>query len=394
MAEFQKQATALATTSNFPKLAAFLPQNLWPWVWNYLKSVFRGRFRPFPVYGVGETGIYQMQATNGGNVIKVAIAGDWGTGTLESETVAASMMNENPDYTIHLGDVYYVGDNDEIEENCLNQPVNNYTPVDWPRVGQGSFALNGNHEMYCGGGAYFTEFLPKLGVWNPRQQQRTSYFCLETPSWRILAIDTGYNSVGWPILGAIPWVNKIPFIGADCRIEDGLIDWLRNVIQPQIHFKPTLLLSHHQNYTAFKDQAYTRPAKQMLEFFPNQELIWMWGHEHRLAIYNCFSVSGGIKTYGRCLGNGGMPVEVSDPSNFDVTKAPLLFYDSFTNTLDDGTNVSRNGFVLVTLDSSALTLDYRDLNDQSLFVERFVGKPDGTFQYSSDPIPSGGLTHT
>ena len=360
-----------------------------------MKSVFRGKFKPFPVYSSGETGVYQLKTNGGGNAVRIAIAGDWGTGTLESDTVAKSMTGENPDYTIHLGDVYDVGDTPEIEENCLNQspPHNHYTPVNWPRNGHGSFALNGNHEMYCGGGPYFTLFLSQLGISTPRQKQQASYFCLETEAWRILALDTGYNSVGFPILGAIPWINQLSFIGANCRLEDGLIDWIRRVIQPRLNVKPTLVLSHHQYYTAFPEQAYTRPAKQLFEFFPNQELVWIWGHEHRLGIYDSFSVSGAVKVYGRCLGNGGMPVEVSNPTKFDTSKAPLLFYDASTHKLDDGTDVGRNGYVLLTLADSALTLDYRDLNNQSLFVERFVGKASGTLKYSCDPLPQGGLTH-
>ncbi|MBV9761185.1 MAG: hypothetical protein JO340_11525 [Acidobacteriaceae bacterium] len=45
------------------------------------------------------------------------IAGDWGTGTQEADTIAGLIANKDSDYTIHLGDVYYVGDDDEIQEN-------------------------------------------------------------------------------------------------------------------------------------------------------------------------------------------------------------------------------------------------------------------------------------
>jgi len=119
LAQFQKTTTELAATSRFPLLSAFLPQHLLAWVWNYLKSVFHGRYKPFPVYPAGTSGVFALQAANRGNVIKIAIAGDWGTGTVEAEAVAHSMKNANPDYTIHLGDVYYIGGKPEIEENCL-----------------------------------------------------------------------------------------------------------------------------------------------------------------------------------------------------------------------------------------------------------------------------------
>ena len=216
---------------------------------------------------------------------------------------------------------------------------------------------------------------------------------METPCWRILILDTGYNSVGLPVLGEIPWINKLRFVGADCRLEDGLIDWLRNVVQPQTNIKPTLVLTHHQYYTACADDAYTRPAQQLAEFFPYQELVWMWGHEHRLAIYDSFSLpaGGGLKAYGRCLGHGGMPVEVSTPASFNKSKAPITLYDNSTHKLSDGTDVGRNGFVLLTMDGYRLTFDYRDLNDNPMLVERFIGKADGTLVYSFDPPPPGGL---
>lgn len=398
LAQFQKTITELAATSQFPLLSAFLPLHLFAWVWKYLKSVFHGKYKPFPVYPPGTSGVFALQAANRGNVIKIAIAGDWGTGTVEAETVADSMKNANPDYTIHLGDVYYVGGKPEIEENCLGYSRNGYAGVFWPRGREGSFAMNGNHEMYGGGKAYFEDFIGTLTMGHAPghapQKQLTSFCCMETASWRILIVDTGYNSVGLPVLGLIPWINQFHFVGADCRLEDGLISWLRNVVKPQSNIKPTLLLSHHQYYSAFCEQAYTLPARQLAEFFSGQELVWIWGHEHRLAIYDKFALKdgGNLQAYGRCLGHGGMPVEVSTAADFDKSKAPLTFYDSSTHRLSDGTLVGRNGFVLVTLDGYTLTLDYRDLNNQPMFAEKFVGQANGALQYSFTPPPPGGLT--
>jgi hypothetical protein len=393
LAQLQKKTTELTPTTNFPTAAAFQPRELRVWLWNYLRSVFRGKHKPFPLYPAGVSGVYPLRAANGGNAVKIAVAGDWGTGTVEAQEVASSMLQVHPDYTIHLGDVYYVGDVPEIEENCLGKSANGYTGVKWPHGRQGSFALNGNHEMYCGGAAYFKVFLPTLGPGDPVRGQATSFFCLETPCWRILAIDTGYNSVGLPILGALPWINTRSFVGANCRLEDGLIAWLRG-LRLQENIKPTLVLSHHQYYSAFDEQVYTLPAKQLAEFFPHQEVVWMWGHEHRMAIYDKFSnaAGGGLRAYGRCLGHGGMPVSVSNPREINVSKAPLTFYDASTHNLSDGTLVGRNGFVLLTLDGYTLTFDYRDAKNQPMFTERFVGSADGTMAYSYDPPPADGLT--
>jgi predicted phosphodiesterase len=61
------------------------------------------------------------------------------------------MEQSDPDFTIHLGDVYYVGDDNEVRENFLGEKTSPYAPVRWPMGAKGSFALNGNHEMYADG---------------------------------------------------------------------------------------------------------------------------------------------------------------------------------------------------------------------------------------------------
>jgi len=54
--------------------------------------------------------------------------------------------------------------------------------------------MDGNHEMYARGMAYFDVFLPRLGLAGGTPQQ-ASFFCLENDHWRFIALDTGYNSV-------------------------------------------------------------------------------------------------------------------------------------------------------------------------------------------------------
>ena len=393
VSHFNKKFDKLTKDSRFPRLAAFLPQNVLPWVWNYLKFAFTRKFR-FPSYGQnGNRGVYRLLPSTPSAPIRIAIAGDWGTGTDEAYIIATLMCHGQPgsmpDFTIHLGDIYYVGDEDEINENCLGQPTSSYLGVKWPHGTQGSFALNANHEMYANGRGYFTTFLPTLGISGSPDGQRCSFFSLESDQWRILGIDTGYNSVGIPILSQIPGLKEVPAIGGNCRLEDSLRRWLRDVVKPKENLKATLLLSHHQYFTAFCDLAYTKPAKQLLEFFPNQELVWIWGHEHRLAIYDKYKMSGGITAYGRCLGHGGMPVELTPPVHQEV---PLLYYDQRPYKLLDGRQVGVNGFVNLSLSGRVLTLDYRDINNKSLIVEEFKHVGDGVLSHNFVKEPQPGLT--
>jgi len=139
---------------------------------------------------------------------------------LEAADVASHMEAVRPHFTIHLGDVYYVGDPPEVIDNCLGGPGksggNRYTT--WPVGSVGSFALNSNHEMYA---RYFNDFLPKLGMrpglGRPLAGQKTSYFCLQNKFWRILGLDTGYNSVEIPVLEEI--------FSPNCELRKELVAW-------------------------------------------------------------------------------------------------------------------------------------------------------------------------
>ena len=56
--------------------------------------------------------------------------------------------------------------------------------------------------------------------------------------------------------------------------------------------------------------------------------------------------------------------------------------------MGDNTTAGYNGFMNLTIDGSTLALDYRDLDNTQLFLETFVGNPDGSLQYSvNSPAP-------
>jgi len=375
---FKRQFAEYSRRRQFPGLMAFLSKNFFAWIFSYV-AFAGGRKFPFPGYPKERSGIYPMAAPAAAKVT-LAIAGDWATGTHESAEIARHIEAKKLDWTIHLGDVYYVGDEAEVRQNCLNLPEEGFTGVCWPHGSGGSFALNGNHEMYANGKPYFQVFLPTLGPKGDPHHQPASFFCLEADHWRIIAIDTGYNSTGKFILSQIPGLNKIPAIGGDCHLEDKLIAWLRDVVKPQENPKATLLLSHNQYYSAFEQQ-YFKPAQQMAEFFKGRELVWIWGHEHRLAIYDKFSPEGSILAYGRCLGHGGMPIELATP---DTKRAPLLFYDKRAHSLGNAANtmVGENGYLLAAIEGETLTLDYRDVADTPLFWETFSPLPNGTLKHN------------
>src|ERR1017187_9814021 len=148
------------SSATYDPIAAFLPSRLVKWIPQVAKYWFHKKhaFRDYTTQGKG-TGIYPID-----DRVKISIPGDWGTGTDEARIVAAAMEKSEPDFTIHLGDVYYVGDNNEVRENFLGEKTSPYTPVKWPMGAKGSFALNGNHEMYADGNGYWKMVLPRMGL--------------------------------------------------------------------------------------------------------------------------------------------------------------------------------------------------------------------------------------
>ncbi len=356
-----KRANTLA--SQYPALAAFASTRSLRWVVEYLQYRF-GRRHPFQVYPAGETGVYPLRGDGGGEV-RVALAGDWGTGTDEAAEVAARMREFTPHVTVHLGDVYYMGDAVEVAENFLGEKAEDsrFTPIAWPNGSRGSFSLIGNHEMYARGIAYFKRMLPKLGVIeNGRPQgQRASFFCLENEHWRVIALDTGYNSVGWPFIEYL--------LPADCALPKPLMDWLAGVLAGGDDGRGIILLSHHQYYSAFEAR-YPKPAAQLSAFF-KRPVLWFWGHEHRMAIYDKYAIDGNLEAHGRCLGHGGMPVDLP-PAGPLHPECPVLFADARHYPNDENLRIGMNGFARLTFKGPSLHVEYADLHGDSVYVEDFA----------------------
>jgi calcineurin-like phosphoesterase family protein len=361
---------------------------------NYARSAFArtGRYNPLAIFERGAilnwfSGAWRFSvdhrwtfqsanaAPNGTSLytvpdsLRINMTGDWGTGSEEAQMVAEQMArwdqashaqnSDPPDFTIHLGDIYYVGDGREVEENCLGgygakatrQPNDCVT---WRHGRLGSFALQGNHEMYANGIAYFTEFLPTLGMIGANgkpQGQGASFFCLENRNWRIVGIDTGYNSVTKRRI--LRLINH-----GDCSLEDALLDWLRNVVRPGSSPKATVILSHQQYFSAFEKEEYPLPARQLEEFF-DSPVIWFWAHEHRCAGYSRYG-SAKLKAYGRCIGHGGMPIEFTEMRKNDAAQA-LLFHDGRRNPLYADDNLGYNGFAQLEFTGRDLTVRYQSL---------------------------------
>jgi hypothetical protein len=360
------------STATYSPISAFLPSRLLKWIPNVARFWFHKKhpFRDYTTKGKG-TGIYPID-----DRVKITIAGDWGTGTDEARIVASAMKKAEPDFTIHMGDVYYVGDDNEVRENFLGLKTSPYTPVKWPMGTKGGFALNGNHEMYAEGNGYWRMVLPRMGLMKMKrgsewgEGQWASFFCLENKHWRIIALDTAYNSTrfDWgklPLLQRSKWLRKTTWFKPKCTLPDALLTWLESMVNTDGDKRGLILLSHHGSHSGFGDW-YQIPSRQLAKLI-HRPVLWYWGHEHKLAIYDKFRVQDGIDSYGRCIGHGGMPVERGRAP--DIKDCRWLAWDNRRYPNDENVDVGYNGYSNFSLNGPALHVAHYDLNQSLLLTE-------------------------
>ncbi len=356
------------------KMIQFVRAGSLTWIKDYFQSR-TGPKHPFLTYeGTGESGIYPMRnAQHTSDPIKLSIVADWATGTDESDRVARMMERSAPDYTIHLGDTYYVGNPQETIHNYFED-------VKWARGSQGSFALCGNHEMYSQGHGYFDYLLPKLGITNGRDRkmlgQHASYFALRNDHWLILGLDTAYNSENHPFIQY--------FINAKCAFPDEVMSWLRGVVKLAEETKRGIvILTHHQYHSSFEDE-FMLPAEQLGELLgTTRPIVWIWGHEHRMAVYGKYQKGTGVLAYGRCIGHGGMPIDLNiqpkpDPSENFVAYDDRQNLDLMSRAKLPKRPLGFNGFCTMLLDGDEMEIEYKDIDHVTTMKERWKANGDGS----------------
>jgi len=343
----------------------FLTRSLGPWFAHYVSVMIHSRHE-LKTY-VGGNGIFRIPDS-----ATIALAADWGTGTIPAYKVAEQirMLQPRPDVTVHMGDVYYSGTPEEYHDWFLGQE-------DWPRGTLRTFAMNANHEMYSGGHGYFETALDAL-------QQEASYFCLETDYWRILGLDSGYYSGIFPLLEKL-WRSRI-------RLDDTIVSWLRSIVfADPTDRRPVVVLTHHQPFSAF-GPGYPTLVKNLAPYL-DRVLLWMWGHEHRFAGYGPVAVGDPPTIRGRCIGHGGMPIEL-DQRPTQARETNLVFYDDrlqagLSKTV--GQPMGYCGFAAMRLNGPVLTIDYIDEDGKLLLAESWKRSgggagPRGTVTAGDQPL--------
>jgi hypothetical protein len=346
-------------------IADLLNEDVVIWLKHVFKHLFttKAKFRSYPSHEQDQ-GVYPLHCAKvGSEKITFTLTADWATDTKESLQIANRMMSHQPDYTIHLGDTYYVAEMAEIADNFLVEDA------PWPKGPCGSFSLMGNHEMYTQGTNYYNYLLPALGVYDRTTRkyagQKASFFALQNQHWIILALDTGYNSIGFPFI----WNS----FRADCRFEPEQMEWLRANFDFKNDTRGILIITHQQYCSAF-EETYNKPGEQLAELIgESREVLWIWGHEHRFSLYGKYKGPNGVTAYGRCIGNGGAPIELEPKkATFSAQAAAnkLVCTDEREREqVEEGKNefaLGWNGYTLLELEKEILTLSYHDVNKKLL----------------------------
>jgi hypothetical protein len=303
----------------------------------------------FVKYPPGRSGVYTFDE----NPLSLVLAGDWASGTTESALVGQRMSEHAPDLTIHLGDTYYIGTEREIRDNYFDRVI-------WPIGRRGSLALLGNHEMFSEGKGYFDILLQRLGVRSspddPIVPQHSAYFCIDTADRRIIGVDTGYHSASalFPV-----------------RIDAVVLRWLRDVVKldDPTDRRGIVLLTHHQYFSAFPNEPmYRHPLRQLRPLLKGRTVMWLWGHEHRMAVYQPVDLGDQIVVHARCIGHGGMPVAVDKEPDKGATW-PLVMYDDRRYPNEEGLIVGYNGYAYMQIDGEDLHITYNDLEGHTVYRE-------------------------
>ena len=249
------------------------------WLGCFVHYLGSEKVKPFPTHS--SKGIDPVIPI--GDNIRIGIAGDWGTLDSEAKATATQLAKQGPECTIHLGDVYYSGDEDE-EPEFVNE---------WPSgiASNRTFALNSNHEMYTGGVNYFGLALGhrKFGA-----QRGVSYFALSNSNWLVIGLDSAYFGEGFMYLDG--------HLGDDGDVQ---ATWLRSVsVQARTESKRIIVLTHHPGLNL--DLTQTSLWAQLARLMGGGPDFWYWGHVHAAAVFKPVQ-SMNVSVQGRCVGHGAFP---------------------------------------------------------------------------------------
>ena len=270
----------------------------------------------------------------------VVLIADWGTGQDAAKALLAKVASHSPDVVIHLGDVYYSGTQSEVQNYFYSiwQQILKIPKVAWGQkltdftTKPATFHMPGNHDMYSGGGPYYT-VIDMLG-------QPASYFCLRNDNWQFVAMDTSLHD------------SNPNTVDDATSVDDQEVIWMQDKVN-NAGGRKTILLSHHQLFSCFEKiggQAVNQKLLPQVQAILSKLTAWIWGHEHNMVIYKEYQ---GVR--GRCIGHGAFPVCQTPPPFADRNEGVPL---EDVNLSVDPSGFYRHGYVLMKITGPNAHLTY------------------------------------
>jgi hypothetical protein len=310
--------------------------------------------------------------------VRLVLFADWGTGregawNVRTQAQHFAYEGSDPVHVIHLGDNYYSGTPREARDNILG-----FWPVGPGSAGQiGSWALNGNHDMYSGGHGLFETTLGDSRFHRQQADGRpTSWFVLQTPDWNVLGLDTSWKHPLIEINGGAPY-----FEGSLGHLEGSQADVLA-ACQRDAR-RRLLVLSHHQLFSAYDHRSVfggptgTTPLEEKLAPLLARRPVdvWFWGHEHDCLAYEPFE---NVEA-ARAIGHGAVPIAPrTDPAGTpigdnehvvkpnldadasDAMRALRWEYRDYRIGRDGTSRWAKHGLAVVDVEGRDLTVRYVD----------------------------------
>lgn len=276
---------------------------------------------------------------------RLVVVGDWGTGLAGAQAVGAQMAAKIAEgkaagrevHALHLGDVYYSGWKEEYEARFMP-----FWPVRSAEEGVDSWALNGNHDMYCGGDPYF-EYL--LGGDERFARQRSadgagsSFFDIVSDDWRIVGLDSSWQDDILRHAGAGELAgNQAAHVEQAAAKGDG---------------RKLLLLTHHQYVSAYEQIGSLLGDQLAPALASGRVRAWMWGHEHRCLTYDPRD----HLPFAACIGHGGVP----QIAHAEKAPLPAPGQWEFRGQFESGGRAwTRYGFAVLDFDGPAMSVTFVD----------------------------------
>ncbi len=265
--------------------------------------------------------------------VTIAVVGDWGTGadysTQSAALVATAIKGHSPDYSVHLGDMYYAGTETQQHEHFL----------DWwgPAAGSlGSFTLNSNHDMYAGAHGYLRTLPNKMFA----AQENKTHFALHNSSWVIVGLDTA---------GPASWDQQ--YMCGD--VNEAQLEFLADQVGTG---KRLVLLTHHQGIdetnAKYNDPLHTKIVDCVEKSRAGTEpWNWYWGHIHAGYAHTDHAAP----YRGRFAGHGAIPW--GNARGLDDLPG-IEWYEQTQSSV--GKHRVVNGFALLTLSGDTLQEQFID----------------------------------